>query len=50
MSSTELVQQLKKGTLGTKSRLELDGRSCLGCLAGVSSECKYAGWVKALDR
>ena len=30
-------------TLGTKSRLELDDRSCLGCLAEVSSECKYAG-------
>ena len=30
-------------TLGTKSRLELDDRSCLGCLAGVSSECIYAG-------
>ena len=30
-------------TLGTKSRLELDDRSCLGCLAGVSSECKHAG-------
>ena len=25
-------------TLG-KHRLELDDRSCLGCLAGVSSEC-----------
>ena len=30
-------------TLGTKSRLKLDDRSCLGCLAGVSCECKYAG-------
>ena len=30
-------------TLGTKSRLELDDRSCVCCLAGVSSECKYAG-------
>ena len=30
-------------TLGTKSRLELDDRSCLGCLARVSSECKYDG-------
>ena len=30
-------------TLGTKSRLELDDLSCLDCLAGVSSECKYAG-------
>ena len=30
-------------TLGTKSRLELDDRSYLGCLAEVSSECKYAG-------
>ena len=30
-------------TLGTKSRLKLDDRSCLGCLARVSSECKYAG-------
>ena len=27
-------------TLGTKSWLELDDRSCL---AGVSSECKHAG-------
>ena len=26
--------------LGTKNKLELDYRSCL---AGVSSECKYAG-------
>ena len=32
-------------TLGTKSRLELDDQSCLGCLAGVSSECKYAGFL-----
>ena len=30
-------------TLGTKSRLELHDRSCLGCLAGVTGECKYAG-------
>ena len=30
-------------TLGTKSRLELDDQSCLSCLAGASSECKYAG-------
>ena len=30
-------------TLGAKSRLELDDRSCLGCLAGVSSGYKYAG-------
>ena len=30
-------------TLGTKSRLELDDRSCLACLAGVSSECQNAG-------
>ena len=29
--------------LGTNSRLELDDRSCPGCLAGVSNECKYAG-------
>ena len=28
-------------TLGTKSQLELEDRSCLRCLA-VSSECKYA--------
>ena len=28
-------------TLGTKSRLELDDRSCLGCLAGMGSEYKY---------
>ena len=27
-------------TLKTKRRLELDDRSCLCCLAGVSSECK----------
>ena len=33
-----------------KSRLELHDQSCLGCLAGVSSECKYAGWLlKVLD-
>ena len=30
-------------TLGTKRRLELDDRSCLGSLAGVSSEYKYTG-------
>ena len=29
-------------TLRTKKRLELDDRSCLGCLAGVN-EYKYAG-------
>ena len=29
-------------TLGTKSKPEPDDRSCLGCLAGVSIECKYA--------
>ena len=29
--------------LGTESRLVLDDRSCLGCTAGVRSECKYAG-------
>ena len=28
-------------TLGTKSRLELDDRSCLGCPAIVKSECRY---------
>ena len=32
-------------TLGTKGRLQLDDRSCLGCLAGVSSQCKYAGYL-----
>ena len=37
-------------TLGTKSRLELDDGRCLGCLAGVSSECKYAGCLNVLDR
>ena len=30
-------------TLGTKSRLELDDQSRLGHLAGMRSECKYAG-------
>ena len=30
-------------TLGAKSILELDDRSCLGCLVGVSNECKYVG-------
>ena len=30
-------------TLRTKSGLELDDRSCLGCLVGVSSECENAG-------
>ena len=29
-------------TLATKSRFELDDRSCLGSLAGASSDCKYA--------
>ena len=28
-------------TLGTKSILQLDDQRCLGCLAGVSNECKY---------
>ena len=32
-------------TLGTKSKLELDDRSCVGCLAIVNSECKYVGWL-----
>ena len=36
-------------TLGTKSRLELDNRSCLGCLAGASSECRYAGSLDESD-
>ena len=35
--------------LGTKSRLGLGDRSCLGCLAGVSSECKYAGCLDESD-
>ena len=30
-------------TPGTKSTPGQDDRSCLGFLAGVSSECKYAG-------
>ena len=30
-------------TLGTESKPEPVDRSCLGCLAGVSIECKYAG-------
>ena len=30
-------------TLGMKSTLALDDRSCLSCLAEVSSECKFAG-------
>ena len=29
-------------TLGNKRRLKLNDRSCLGCLAGVSCEWKYA--------
>ena len=32
-------------TLGTKSRSELEDESCLDCLAGVSSECKYTGYL-----
>ena len=32
-------------TLGKSIRLELDDRCCLGCLAGVSSECIYAGFL-----
>ena len=32
-------------TLSTESKSEPDDRSCLGCLAGVSIECKYAGWL-----
>ena len=51
MNSIELVRQPRKLdyqlafllTLGTESKTELDDRSCLGCLAGVSVECKYAG-------
>ena len=37
-------------TLGTKSRLDLDNQSCLGCLAGVSSECICAdiSWKHSL--
>ena len=34
-------------TLGTKSRLKLDALICLGCLAGVSSECIYAGCLES---
>ena len=30
-------------TLRTESKSEPDERSCLGCLAGMSIECKYAG-------
>ena len=30
-------------TLGTERKSEPDARSCLGCLAGLSIECKYAG-------
>ena len=30
-------------TMGTESKPEPDDRSCLGCLVGVSIECKYAG-------
>ena len=30
-------------TLGIESKPEPYDRSCLGCLAGVSIECKYAG-------
>ena len=33
-------------TLGTKGRLELDDGRCLGCFAGVSSECKHADCLK----
>ena len=36
--------------LGTKSILELDHRRCTGCLAGVSSECKYAGCLHETGR
>ena len=50
VNSTELVRQPRKLeyqrlslTLRTESKTELDDRSCLGCLAGVSIECKYAG-------
>ena len=56
MSSTESVQHLIKAlvptflflTLGTESKLELDDRNCLGCLTGVSSECKFAGCLECL--
>ena len=48
VNSTELVRQPRKLefqhlSLGTESKLEPDDRSCLGCLARVSIECKYAG-------
>ena len=32
-------------TLLTESKSESDDRSCMGSLAGVSIECKYAGWL-----
>ena len=30
-------------TVGKRSGLELDDRICLGCLAGVSNECRHVG-------
>ena len=45
MSTEKALVPMFLLTLGTKSKLELYDRSCLGCLAGVSSECKYAGYV-----
>ena len=35
--------------LGTKTRLKLNDRSCMGCLAGVSIECIYAGCFDESD-
>ena len=36
-------------TLGTESKSEPDNRNCLSCLAGVSIECKYAGYVTHIN-
>ena len=37
-------------TMGTKSLLELDDRSCLGCLAGVTVNLNMmVTWMEVLD-
>ena len=47
VNSTELVRQPRKFVLnlGTERKSEPDERSCLGCLAGVSIECKCGGYL-----
>ena len=45
-ATTEKSPRFNVSTLGTKSTLVLDDRSCLCLLAGVSNECKYVGVLR----